>query len=192
MLLATLILWSPVAHAQEEGVPLNMDFNGRLVAGKDRPCLRLTAQGAIRKLKVVISRDGMRKKFGARRMAGGSSKRFCWKEKPGIYQYNLEMSCILSGKKRSSSTELALSYLPPLKMLLSKERINLEERSLTFQINHPADKVELVIRGKGGKVLLETGESYDGAAPGSQLSLSWDKVEGEIVRMDVKAYDTDG
>ena len=187
-----LLMSLPAAAQEGEGVPLQMDFTTALIVGKGKPCLRLTAQDSIKKLKVLISRDGKTKKFSAARMASGASRSFCWKEKAGIYTYTLQMSCLYNGKQRSSTTELELSYLPPLKMVMNKDHIDMEKRTLSLQINHPADKVELVIKGKGGKVLLETEEGFGGAKPGSTLTINWDDVEGDVVRMDIKVYDTDG
>ena len=189
---AVLLLTVPASAQEGEGVPLEMDFKTSLVVGKEKPCLKLTAQDSVKDLKVVILREGKVKKFSAKRMASGASRTFCWKEKAGIYQYTLEMKCKYNGKPRSSSTELELSYLPPLKMLMNKDHVDMEKRTLRLQINHPADKVELVIKGKGGKVLLETEEGFGGAKPGSTLTVNWDEVEGDITRMDIKVYDTDG
>lgn len=85
-----------------------------------------------------------------------------------------------------------LSYLPPIEMSLSKSRIDLSKRRLTFHLNHPADRAELVVKGAGGAVLTRANESFDGAAPGAPLTMSWPAVNETITSIEVTAYSTAG
>ena len=89
-----LLLSLPAAaQDEEEGVPLDMEFKNMIIKGQGKPCLKLTAQGDIKKLRVQVARAGMTKKFKLGRLAGGAAKRFCWREKVGVYTYTLKMSC---------------------------------------------------------------------------------------------------
>jgi len=169
-----------------------MTYKGTLVAGRDKPCLKLTATAEIRKLKVTVARTGKHKVFRIRRLGDGDHKTVCWREKPGQYHYQVSLEGVYRKRKRLRQVEVNIANLPPIKMLLDKRRIDLAHRKLTFQLNHPADRAELVIRGKGGKVLARVEETFGGAAPGSPLEMSWSDPGAPIVRMDLKAYSVAG
>lgn len=192
-LLCLILILAPLAaQAEDNELPLEMNYSGTVIAGKGKPCVTLTATAAVRKLKVTVHRKSKKRAFKVASMRTGSSKTLCWKEKPGSYQYTVTLSAPIKGALSRRNITVEINYLPPIKMLLNKNEIDLEKRKLVFQLNHPAERAELTIRGKGGKVLLQTQEEYDSADAGSPLELTWEAVEGEIVRIDIKAFDTTG
>lgn len=193
LLLGGLLLAPAGARADAVNeLPIELNYRSSLVAGRDKPCLQLTAAEDVSKLKVVLRRTKLRKAFAARRLLAGDSKTFCWRERPGRYEYQVQLQGTYRGSRRQRQVSITINYLPPIKMLLSRDKIDLDHRKLVFQLNHPADRAELVIRGKGGAVLQRVEESFGEAAPGSPLEVSWEATKGEIVRMELKAFDSDG
>lgn len=192
LLVPSLALAQDAEDEDVNQLPMDFDYKSALVAGRDKPCVQITAQADLKRIKVVVARQGKRKAFSVRWLAEGNAKTLCWRERPGRYQYRVTISARVRKATRTRQVEISINYLPPIKMRLSRDLIDLEKRKLTFSLNHPADRAELSIVGKGGKPLQEVVETYGGAGPGTALEMSWNAPKGEVVRMELKAYDSDG
>ena len=190
--LVVLFLFPSTALAQDVDLPLELSARSAVVVGKGRPCLQIKATQAVRKVRVVVSRQGKRRAFGVTRMRPGQKRTFCWREKPGMYEYAVGMAAHYKGTTRTKELTLSINYLPPIKLVLDRARTDVEKRRLVLMLNHPADRAELVIMGRGAKVLARQTAEFAAADPGSPLEISWNELKGEIVRMDLKVFDTDG
>ena len=193
LLLAGAALLLPgSARAQEVDLPLKVNYRSAAVAGKQRLCVQLTASARLRKIKAVLSREGKRRVFKVRAMRIGQTRPICWKEPPGRYEYLLGLSALHAGARRSKELTVAINYLPPIRLVLDRDGTNLGQRKLVLRLNHPADRAEVTIIGQGGKVLLKQQTQLAAAEPGSPLVISWSRLSGQIVRIDLKVFDTDG
>lgn len=101
------------------------------------------------------------------------------KEKPNI-------SCEpKAGAPAASGPKLALS--------IDRAKVNLDAHKLEVTLTRAACKVELKVVGESGKVLAEEAQAFDGAAPGTTLSVSWSPASAEaVMRIEVWGHDTDG
>ena len=192
LLLVGLLLIPLTARAQDVDLPLELTARSAVVAGKGRPCLQIKATRPVRKVRVVVSRQGKRRAFGVSRMRSGQKRKFCWREKPGMYGYAVGMTALYKGAQRTKELTLAINYLPPIKVVLDRAKTDVEQRRLVLLLNHPADRAELVILGRGSKVLARQTAEFAAADAGSPLEISWSPLKAEIVRMDLKVFDTDG
>ena len=192
VLLVALWVLPSEALAQDVDLPLELTARSAVVAGKGRPCIKLKATGPVRKVKLIVARQGKRRTFKVARMRSGQKRKFCWREKAGMYEYAVGLVALHRGQMRTKELTLSINYLPPIKLILDQARTSMEKRTLVVLLNHPADRAELVIRGEGGKVLANEEAEFAAAAPGSALEISWGKLKVRIVRMDLKVYDTDG
>ena len=187
-----LLLFPVTAGAQDVDLPLELSAKSAVVAGKGRPCLQIKATAAVRKVRVVIARQGKRRAYGVSRMRSGQKRKFCWREKPGMYEYAVGMSALYKGTQRTKELTVSINYLPPIKLVLDRAKTDVQKRKLVVLLNHPADHAELVIVARGGKVLAREKTEFAAADPGTPLEISWSKLEADIARMDLKVYDTDG
>ncbi len=181
-----------VARAQDVDLPLELSSKSAVAVGKGRPCVLLKATAAVKKVRLVISRQGKRRAFGVSRMRAGQKRKYCWREKPGMYEYAVGMSASYKGRVRTRELTISINYLPQIKLMLDRQKTDVSKRLLVLLLNHPADRAELVIHGRNGKVLARQTAEFAAAKPGTPLEISWGELKGEIARMDLKVFDTDG
>jgi outer membrane protein OmpA-like peptidoglycan-associated protein len=77
--------------------------------------------------------------------------------------------------------------------MISKEDVDLATRTLYFKINRPADSAEIKVYSIEGELLAERVEVYNGARPGTRLSISWPELLGDAdnFRIALKVTDVD-
>lgn len=91
-----------------------------------------------------------------------------------------------------SAASTAEARQKALNITIKKEDVDLENRTLYFKINHPADSAEIKIYSPDGKLLAERTQLYNGAKPGTRLSIEWPKLLGknaENFRLELKVTD---
>jgi outer membrane protein OmpA-like peptidoglycan-associated protein len=81
-----------------------------------------------------------------------------------------------------------------LAISVTKDDVDLLNRTLYFKINRPADSAELKVYSIDGKLLAERTEVYKGVKAGQRLSVSWPVLLGddaENFKLDLKVTDVD-
>ncbi len=80
-----------------------------------------------------------------------------------------------------------------LKLVIKKSDVDLENRTLSFKINRPADSAEVVIRNWKGDVIHEKLHVFEGTASGTKLSVTWPDLLGDSDNfiLDLKVTDID-
>ncbi len=182
------------AAAQEQGdLPIEVEVPSNLIVGEGRPFIKLSAYEPVKNLDVLVKRSGAPvRRFRVARLGKGGVKVFQWNERPGIYSYGVTVKARHGSRTSSRAFTVEMSYLRPLKMNMSRDRVNLAERTAVFKINHPAERATAVVKAPDGSVLATGEESYDGAAPNSPLEISWPAVEGTVGRIDIEAHSVGG
>lgn len=173
-------------------LPIDVEVPQSLVVGQGHPFIKLRARDDVRGVRVMIKRAGFAKQYRIAALRQGQERTFQWRERPGFYNYTVTVQAKNAAGLSSQSFTWELDYLPPIKMSLSRDRVDLSKRQLTFKLNHPADRAELVVRGPDGIELTHSQESYDGARPGTPLTIGWDEVRDTITKIEVTGYDTAG
>jgi len=192
-LAATIVLPS-LAFAEElPDLPIDVDVPSSIEVGKGRPYLTVTAREAVRKLSVTVRRSGApTRRFRLGKLAAGASRTFRWPERPGVYNYGVTVKATHGDWTTKRPFNFELAYLPPIKVVLARSKVDLSKRQLTFQLNHPAASAELVVHGEGGRTLANVERGYGGARPGRPLRIAWPAVKGTIARIEVTARSTAG
>lgn len=190
---ATLVLSANSALAQEGDLPIEVEVPSNLIVGEGRPFIKLSAYEPVQNLEVLVKRSGAAaRRFRAAKLGKGGVKVFQWTERPGIYSYGVTVKARHGSRTSSRTFTVDMSYLHPLKMNMSRDRVNLAERSATFKINHPAERATATVKAPDGSVLATGEENYDGAAPNTPLTISWPEVEGTVGRIDIEAHSVGG
>ncbi|MDJ0765370.1 MAG: OmpA family protein [Myxococcota bacterium] len=80
-----------------------------------------------------------------------------------------------------------------LEIQIAKEDVDLENRTLYFKINRPADSAEIQIFTPEGQLIAEKIELYNGAPAGTRLAITWPKLLGnsDNFRLELKVTDVD-
>jgi outer membrane protein OmpA-like peptidoglycan-associated protein len=91
---------------------------------------------------------------------------------------------------------LALPYEALAKQLeihVTKNDVDLANRTLYFKINRPADSAEIQIFTPEGELIAEKVEMYNGAPAGTRLSISWPDLlkNSDNFRLELKVTDVD-
>lgn len=80
-----------------------------------------------------------------------------------------------------------------LEIKVTKEDVDLANRTLYFTLNKPAESVEVRIFSPEGELLAEKAELLDGAAAGTRLSVNWPELtdNADNFRLELKVTDVD-
>ncbi|MBN2340868.1 MAG: OmpA family protein [Deltaproteobacteria bacterium] len=78
-----------------------------------------------------------------------------------------------------------------LRIIINKDDVDLENRTLNFRLNKDAAFAEIKVYDLDNNVLSEKMVSYDGARAGTQLSIQWPQIPGDQdnFRIELKATD---
>jgi outer membrane protein OmpA-like peptidoglycan-associated protein len=78
-----------------------------------------------------------------------------------------------------------------LRIIINKDDVDLDNRTLNFRLNKPAAFAEIKVTDLDGNVLSEKIETYDSPRPGTRLSIKWPRIAGdsENFKIELKATD---
>lgn len=87
----------------------------------------------------------------------------------------------------------APSRPPPLQVMIDRSKVDLKNRQLEVKLSRAAAKVRIKVLGTSGAVLAEEERSFDGAAAGTPLIMTWTaESEESVARIEVVGHDTEG
>ena len=106
---------------------------------------------------------------------------------------------IATGPARSDeieATRLAdapTEQLPPLKVLIEKSKVDLEQHRLELKMSRKAGSVDVKVFGESGNVLAEESHDFTGRPAGTVLTVTWRPSSDEAVaKIEVFAHDAFG
>lgn len=80
-----------------------------------------------------------------------------------------------------------------LQVKIDRDKVDLAGHKLEVKLSNAADKIKLKVFGESGSVLADIEKTFDGAAAGTALVVSWTPSSAEAVaKIEVWGYDTDG
>jgi outer membrane protein OmpA-like peptidoglycan-associated protein len=80
----------------------------------------------------------------------------------------------------------------PLRVEIDKSRV-LTQRTVELRMNHAPSHVEVRVFGMNGDApLVEHEQKFAGHAPGEPLIVTWPDPGGEVARIEVRSFDTQG
>ena len=99
--------------------------------------------------------------------------------------------------REGAPAELPLSFdaeqWGPLKLEVDKSRdVDLAGRKLQLRLNRPAARALVEVFHESGDLSWQGEFTYAGEPAGTALEASWGKVEGEVLRISVRAFDAAG
>jgi len=181
------------AFADQGDLGLGLDA---IVSGKQKPAIVLTPRAAVKKLTVKLVREGAKPQtLRAGRVAAGKTKRLAFKTPVGVVDYTATFSVSWAdGTKTEFDTTFQITRIGKLALSIGPGDVDMEARRLVFRMTNPAAKAELVLLGERARRIGFEEVNYDGAAPGSDLELTWSApaAGADIVRMDLKVTDIAG
>jgi outer membrane protein OmpA-like peptidoglycan-associated protein len=180
-----------LAHAQ----PVSFELRGDVPVGQ-LPALRVTAVQRVTDLRVDLERgDG--KRFSRRHAALAPGQVIVLPVgdgAPGKAAYRGTISAQLAGGERWSD-ELVLETLvrAPLRITYDAEHLDLDRRTLQFQLSRPAGSAEITAIGEDGAELGTGSATYRGEPAGTWLPISWTQPTGSrVLMLNLRAVSREG
>jgi outer membrane protein OmpA-like peptidoglycan-associated protein len=164
------------------------------VSGKKMPAIVLNPQKDVRSVVVSLKRgDGKKTSVRAGGVKAGSKKELSIRQEPGAFDYTADFKVVWGdGSKGTFKMKFELTRTQKLALTLKPEDVDLDKRKMSFSINNPAAKAELIIVGQNGKPIKSVKRAYNKAKPGTALELSYPDPGNEVLYMDLKVYDVAG
>ena len=165
-----------------------------VASGKEKPAVKLTPRRALRKVTITLRReDGKTLKLQAKNLKAGRERLLPFKQDLGVFSYEAEFHVIWADKKEERfKTTFKATKVGKLSLKIAPSDVDLDRRVLSCRITNPAQSAELTIIGRSGNALTTVSETFNGAAAGSPLELSWEPVSEEIARLELKVTDVAG
>jgi len=126
----------------------------------------------------------------ARNVPAGSKKEIKIRQGKGSFSYNAKFTVKWgSGKSDTFSMRFTMTSVTKLKLSIKPEDVDLDTRVMTFQINNPAKRAELIFVGKNRKPIYTKRANFNNAKAGSDLTIKWRDPGQDVLYMDLKVYD---
>ncbi len=180
---------STSAIANDAGSKLGLGLRA-VVQGKEKPAIILRPRAGLKKVTIELSREGFKTTLKSGKIRAGAAKELRFKQPIGVFTYEARFQVQWSDGERSDfTTTFKIIKVGELELRIGAGDVDMESRRMSFRITNPAQKAELVILGPQGIRLDTIRQSFDGAEPGTELVMSWDEVDEDIVRMDLTVTD---
>jgi outer membrane protein OmpA-like peptidoglycan-associated protein len=101
-------------------------------------------------------------------------------------------TAVLVARSAPAADERAGQRQPPLDLRIDPADVDLERGQLTARLSRPAAKLNVKVLALSGAVLAEVEQAFDGAAPGTPLTVRWKPPAEAVARLEVFGHDTDG
>jgi outer membrane protein OmpA-like peptidoglycan-associated protein len=93
----------------------------------------------------------------------------------------------------AASAALAEPVRAPFHVIYDADHLDLDRRVLQFQMSRPAGSAELTAIGEDGQPIGTGAASYDRAAPGTWLAVSWTQpADARVLKLQLRAVAADG
>jgi len=163
-----------------------------VVQGREMPAIIVAPGEAIKKLSgTLIRADGKRLPLRARNIAGGTEHKLSVRQEAGTqFRYDGEIEITwAAGDTSKHKFAFTLTRMHKIKLELNPNDIDLDARRMSFSINNPAVRAELIIVGQDGRTIKTVKRSLGNASAGSRLSMDWPDPGGDVLYIDIKVYD---
>jgi outer membrane protein OmpA-like peptidoglycan-associated protein len=165
-----------------------------IAEGKAVPTLLLNADARVKKVVITLNRnDGKTLTLSAKNLRPGKVKKVKVPQEVGLFTYKAHFHITWANKTvKSFTTQFTLIRVNKIKLTVRRQDVDLDTNSVVFRLSNPVTKAELTVFGESGKILEAVVENYDAPAPNTPLTLKWSKVEGKILKIELKVTDIAG
>lgn len=183
-----LALLSSLAFAQD-AVTMEVVRHGQV--GTAKPALKLIPQLDASNLDVRVECGGKPQTRGGPARAG-EVVGFEFDLPAGRYTCKGSLSGeFADGTYGDMPLSFQVEMLPPMRIVLVPDRLDLQARRVAVTLDRPASKVEVTALGTRGAELAQ-GTLPTSAAPGTPIEAEWGPPSGEPIKLRVRAWDAYG
>ncbi len=170
---------------------VRVSLQPKAALGKGLPEVRVHIEEPIAGFEVKLKRgDGqeVRVKGGGE---PGVTRTFPLEQPEGRFHYEGELVVRFPDEQEAS---MPLSFdaelLGPLRLTVVPEDVDVAGRKLRFTLSRPAARAEVTVLMDTGKKAFDGEVDFQGAPAGKPLEVTWPAVEGRVLRISLKAFDT--
>lgn len=192
-LAASLAALLPAAPAFANDVEVALSNK---VAFGERPSLTLKVHKDVKRLRMQLrsAQGGFQDAKGP--VAAGSSVTFTLPHKEAgkrAWSGTLDVS-FGDGSTGSMPLSFGTEVVRQLNIELATSREEVQEQhTVTLKADRPISKVEVEVYGDEGVVIANQGQTFENAAPGTPLKVTWiPGAEGPVLRVKATVYDAEG
>lgn len=188
--LLAALTWAAVAWADA----VEVSISNRTMVGKGLPSVQVHILEPIAGFRLRLERnDGkvVDVKGGGK---PGVTRTIDLPQGEGVVSWKGELTLNLPrGETASMPLEFETQLVGRLKFQFDKEKdVDLPARKVSFRLNQPAAKAELRVLMDTGSYAFDGDVPFDGAAPGTPLTVSWPEAKGQVMKIFIRAYATSG
>lgn len=188
------LLRAATATAAEEDVAdlLGLQVRNRVELGKERPAVLVTPKRGVKSIELGVKplRGGLEQSASGGAIPVGSTTALEFDQGEGTTEWMAELYGKWSdGGEFSFNFKFEATALAPLLIDLEKKDVDVARSHLTMRLSRPADRLEYVVIGDGGRE-LDRGERAVGGK--HTVDLEWRAGSGMIEVIRVKAWDEAG
>ncbi|WP_224249524.1 OmpA family protein [Hyalangium gracile] len=190
LLLICLALASLPALA---GDAIQVSASNRMALGQGMPSLEIQILEPIAGYEVKLKRsDGKTFEFKGTGQPG-TTRTIPLEQPEGKFHYEGELTLRFKGRGVEPGT-MPLAFdtelLGPLKLDVKKEDLDLEARKLRFRLSRPAGYAKVTVLMDTGRHAFDGTVKFNGEPAGTPLELTWQKLDGKVMKISLQAYDT--
>jgi outer membrane protein OmpA-like peptidoglycan-associated protein len=191
--LALALMLPGSASAQEY---VDIQIRSRVLAGGEPPALILTALHPLQDVRVTLVRQDAGRhtqKFVAPLLRMGQVKEVPIKHPatPGRADYTATVT--YKGLKDPIQLAFDVVVATPMKLVVTKETVDLAEGRVTFIADAPVARVGLTVLGTNGSRIADIDRPLDPVvAPGTPISVSFPPADEPVTLLRLVAHDPDG
>jgi len=171
---------------------VDVSLNGRALMGQSVPSLSLRINEPIAGFNVVLKRsDG--KVLDIKGGGGPGITRTVELVQPeGSFGYKGELIVFSpQGEKSTMPLDFTAHLFGPLRIELEKSGVDLKARKVTFTLNRAAEKADVKVLMDTGGIAMNEEVPFKGAPAGTPLVVHWPETPGKVLKIAIKAYDTE-
>lgn len=188
--LLAAVLVPSLARAQAS-LPVSVQVTELVDLERAQPSFTITVSGDIRGLRLAVREAGrsvLTRPLG--NVRGGTTRVVGFRVQPGVHVYAVEVSGQTSEGRARLTFETTVTASRGLQILLRKEDVDLERRSMRFTLTNPAARAVLTILDSSGSQMHAGTTDLGGAAPNTPLSVTWPALQRAAGKLTVRVFDT--
>ncbi len=158
--------------------------------GKGTPTIMLRANMNVKNVQLILTSDGLKRTFSARRMRRGQTKTFKIKHPEGQRSWSAELTVTTSEGTGSFQFGFDTLLVGPPTIKVEKRDVDLKDKCVDVHLSHRIARIEIDVRADGGLLIDQVDQRYESSEKTERAC--WDKSGEVLERIDIKAYDNYG
>ena len=165
----------------------------RVMKGEAKPALILVPNTTVKRVRVTLVRDdGKKIVLKSKRIGAGREKQLEFRQGVGKHHYRATLTAQdAGGQETTMQIEFDVEVAEPIEVVVDKRLDHVRNHYVTFTCNRDVERVELEVANTGAAVRNES-HGYPPAPAGTLVKASWEPLDGDVLAIRMKVYDTSG